>query len=237
MCDSKDVIGAALLDFQKGINEQNIDVFCDVTDRDIIPISYLYRGEQQLTELECMALNYCKGKVLDVGAGSGVHSVILQQKGFETKAIDTSAGAVKVMHDRGLLNAEHVDFFRLKHQRYDTLLLLMNGLGIVGKMDRFTAFFEQCDRLLNKGGQVIADSSDISYLFMEEDGSLKIDLNAAYYGEVKYKMTYKDYSTDWFDWLFIDYHNLSAIAEMHGFTCELLFQNAEDQYLVKMIKG
>jgi len=227
-----DVIGAALLDYFNKNYSSDIIVKSSISEDDIIPLPYLFRTEKELPELEIKALSLCKGRTLDVGAASGCHSLILQQNNIEVNAIDTSKGAVQVMLQRGL-NAKELNYFDVE-EKYDTLLFLMNGVGIAGTLDGLKQFLLKAKSLLKEGGQVLLDSSDIKYMFEEEDGSMWVDLNNSYYGEVNYQMQYKELVTNKFDWLFADFKILSSIAAELGFKSQLIFEDENSQYLAQL---
>tara|TARA_B110000459_G_C16624235_1_gene503947 strand:+ start:5700 stop:6398 length:699 start_codon:yes stop_codon:yes gene_type:complete len=229
---SNDVLGTALLDYYNDKYSVDITVKSSISEDDIIGVPYLFRSEKELPELENIALTYCQGKTLDVGAGSGCHSIILKEKGIDVTAIDISKGAVEVINKRGV-NAECINFFDLQEQ-YDTLLFLMNGLGLSGDLDGLSVFLKKAKSLLNTNGQILLDSSDIKYMFEEEDGSVWVDLNRSYYGEVTYQMQYKDLITDKFSWLFVDFKKLKEIAATLDLKTELIFEDEHSQYLVKI---
>ena len=126
-------------------------------EEDEIPLTTLFRSYKSMQEIERKALDMAKGRVLDVGAGSGCHSLVLQEKGLDVTAIDISPLSVETMKERGVKNVLEQDFFTLKGQ-YDTILMLMNGIGIVGTLERLPEFFKQLDKILAPGGQVLCDS-------------------------------------------------------------------------------
>ena len=227
-----DVIGAALLDYYNNNYSSDIIVKSSISEDDVISIPYLFRLEKELPKLEQTALNLCKGKVLDVGAGSGCHSIILKEKDIDVVAIDTSIGAVDVMKKRGL-STQNLNFYAAT-EKYDTLLFLMNGVGIAGTLNNLNSFLVKAKSLLNEKGQVLLDSSDISYMFEEEDGSKWVDLNNSYYGEVTYQMQYRDLITDEFKWLFVDFPTLKKMAEEIGFKAALIFNDDNNQYLAQL---
>lgn len=229
---SKDVLGKALLDFYN--NEYSIDIVVrsSISEDDIIPIPYLFRSIKELPKIEEKALSLCIGNVLDVGAGSGCHSLILQENNVSIEAIDTSKGAVDVMIKRGV-SAQMINFFDVE-KKYDTLLFLMNGVGISGTFKGLELFLEKAKSLLNDNGQILLDSSDISYMFTEEDGSTWIDLNTSYYGEVVYQMEYKGNETDSFSWLFVDYNSLAKSAKSLGFKIEKVMDGEHHNYLARL---
>ncbi len=229
---NKDVIGRALLDYSNNVHTVDILVISSISEDDVIPISYLFRKEEELPKIETKALSLCKGTILDVGAASGCHSIILKNKGFDVTSIDVSKGAVEVMSTRGL-SSECINFYDL-NKKYDTLLFLMNGIGIAGSLNGLDKFLIKAKTLLNGGGQILLDSSDISYMFEQEDGSIWMDLNSSYSGEVVYQMKYKDSITDKFDWLFVDFNTLMTKASEFGFKTELVLEGDNDDYLVKL---
>lgn len=193
-----DAFGKACLTYLKGKRNENIEVFSSISEEDIIPIDYLFRSYSQMPKLEQIALKKAKGRVLDVGAGAGCHSLWLKSKGYEVVSVDFSLGAVQTMKKQGLENVIQSNFFDLKlEKKFDTLLLLMNGLGIAGTLDKLPQFFEKCFNLLSTKGQILLETADLNYLL--EDGESDIDQFGNYLGEVAYKMKYKKAETNWFD--------------------------------------
>ncbi|MFT2008794.1 class I SAM-dependent methyltransferase [Pontibacter sp. 13R65] len=234
MEDKQDPIGAALLDKMRGITGAEIIVESNLTEDDIMPVDYLFRNHGEMPELEQLALAACHGAVLDIGAGAGSHSLALQEKGLPVTALDISEGAVEVMRRRGVQQVLHQDVWQLQEQKFDTLLLLMNGIGIAGDLLGLSRFLKHARTLLRPGGQVLLESSDILYMFEEEDGSVLLDLNAGYYGEVMYNMHYQGHHTGWFKWLFVDAAILQDYAQEQGFSLELLYEGEEGNYLAKL---
>lgn len=229
---SNNVFGLAIKD--KGLNSATITVLSDISEPDEIPVKYLFRNYNEMPEIEQKALKLCKGKVLDVGACGGCHTIHLQNEGKIVKAIDVDFLAVEVMKEKGVLDVEVIDFFDLENEKHDTILLLMNGVGIAKTINDLPLFFNQCKKLLNLNGQVLLDSSNIKYMFEQEDGSICLDLNKDYYGEVTYQIQYKEYTSEQFKWLFIDFEKLKEIANKNGFKVELIHQGNHYDYLAKL---
>lgn len=194
-----------------------------------MPVETYFRSENDMPDLEWQALNECRGAVLDIGAGAGSHSLILQERGFEVTAIDISPLSVNVMKERGVRNVVEGDIFKYNEARYDTLLLLMNGIGLAGSVDGLKKLLEHFKHLLNKGGQLLFDSSDISYLYeghMPEGGD--------YYGELWYQYEYNRKKTEWFKWLYIDEFTMQKIAIELGYQMEVLLEDEYGQYLARL---
>lgn len=230
-----DPIGAALQDFMQGKTDAEIIVESNLTENDIIPVSYLFRNWEEMPLLEQEAINACKGKILDVGAGAGSHTLLLQERKADVTALDISEGAIAVMKARGVNQLLQQDALTLKDQKYDTLLMLMNGIGIAGDLIGLYRFLGHArSSLLNPGGQILLESSDILYMYEDEDGSVLLDLNAGYYGEITYNMKYKDHESGSFKWLFIDAGLLEEYAEEQGFTCEILVEGEYGNFLAKL---
>ena len=230
-----DPIGAALADYFKRHKADRLRVFSSQFDEDEIPVEELFRTEKQMPLLERTALQMATGRILDVGAGSGCHSLALQEAGKEVHAIDISPLSVEVMKQRGVRSVSQTNLFN-EHfaDEYDTILMLMNGSGIIGKLENLPDFFRKMKLLLRPGGCVLMDSSNLSYLFEEEDGSIVIDLAGDYYGEVDFQMQYKNVKGDSFDWLYIDFQTLSLYAAENGFTAELVKEGTHYDYLAKL---
>jgi SAM-dependent methyltransferase len=235
---SPDLLGQALLDYQHGQHSVALTVHCSAADDEHLPAAYFFRTLLAMPELERQALDECRGRVLDLGAGAGCHTLELQSRGFtDVKAIDQSAGAVQVMQARGVQQVAQRDIFapRPANERpYDTLLMLMNGLGLAGTLAGLDKFLAHARTLLAPDGQILATSSDISYLYEDEDGALVFNLNGPYYGEVEYKFAYRGQAGESFPWLFIDATLLEDAARQAGYEVDFLGEDDNGQYLVRL---
>lgn len=231
-----DIYGKALLSYLAQPGTQEILVHSDIAETDAYPISWFFRDPKDFPILEKKALSLCKGKILDVGAGTGIHSLALQNLNLDVEAIDVSPGAIEVMKQRGINNSNLQDFYTITNIKYDTLLMLMNGFGIMGKVDKIDHFFRKADELLNPNGQIIVDSSDLIHLYAEDDGSIMIDLNGSYYGEITYQMEFNHELGHPFDWLFIDFGLMQEYAEKSGFKAVKIFEEESNHYLAQITR-
>lgn len=235
MNHTKDPMGRAIADYWNNQKADRLRVFSPLFEEDEIPVETLFRDFEDMPEIEQKALDMAKGTVLDVGAGSGCHSLVLQNRGLDVCAIDISPLSVEIMKERGVKNVEEQDFFTLSGQ-FDTILMLMNGIGIVGTIKRLPDFFRHIDKILAPGGQLLCDSSDISYVFEDEEGFIEYPETGHYYGEMSYTMQYKDTVGEPFPWLFIDPETLSQIAEQNGYTVEVVADGEHDDFLARITK-
>lgn len=237
-----DPMGAAIYDYYKNGHEGTLVVRSSQFEDDEIPVHELFRNYEEMPFLEKMALRQAEGCILDVGAGSGCHSLALAEQGKVVTAIDISGLSVEIMKERGV-DAHRINFYDESYdESFDTVLMLMNGTGIIGSLDNMPAFFHRLRQLLNPYGYALIDSSDLRYLFEEEDGSLMIDLADDYYGQLDYQMEYVNASSEDlegiegepFDWLYVDFDTLAFYAEENGFVAELVAEGDHYDYLAKL---
>ena len=231
----KDPMGTAIAEYHRTGRAGTLRVFSSQFDEDEIPVEQLFRTLDEMPAIEQRALAMARGKILDVGAGRGCHALAMQAMGKEVTAIDISELSVEVMRQRGVVDARALDLYD-EHfvERFDTILLLMNGSGIIGNMEGMERFFYRMKQLLKPGGRIYMDSSDLKYLFEEEDGSYLIDVAGEYYGLVDFQMQYKHVKGESFDWLYIDFDTLAYYAEQYGFTAEVVCQGEHYDYLAVM---
>ena len=230
-----DPMGAAIRDYHLRGKAARLRVMSSMFDEDEMPVDHLFRTFDDMPHLEQKALNMAYGKVLDIGAGAGCHTLALQERGMDVKAIDISPLSCEVMKERGIKDVECVNLFCKQLQgKYDTLLLLMNGTGIAGKLSQLPALLNRLKELLSEEGQILIDSSDLKYIYENEGGSMDIDLNAPYYGEVDYQMQYRDIKGEPFDWLYTDPMLLASVSKQCGLQCQIMEQGEHYDYLAKL---
>lgn len=224
-----DVLGQAIWDYYYESKPGKLWIYNTYGPKEEMPVDIYFRDEDDMPELELAALALCRGSILDIGAGAGSHALLLQQKGLDVTAMDISAKAAEVMEVRGVEKVLQDDIFLYKQQRFDTLLLLMNGIGLTGTVTKLRIFLQHAKKLLAPGGQLIFDSSDIAYLY---EGKLPDD--GSYYGELSYEYAYKGKKSGWFTWLYIDKNTLAQIAEQEGWQTEVIMEDSNQQYLARV---
>ncbi len=215
-----DIFGQALLDYQNGNYSEDIITETNISEEDILPIPYLFRSFSEMPSIEKKALELAKGKVLDVGCGAGNHSLYLQEKGLKVTAIDTSRGAIEVCKLRGVSDTQKIDLLELRGEKFDTILLLMNGTGIFQKLEFIDKYLQHLKTLLNSNGQILIDSSDLQYMYdATEEGAILVPSDR-YYGELEFVMNYKNNASEPFNWLYLD----EVIFETATSNCNLHFE-------------
>jgi 2-polyprenyl-3-methyl-5-hydroxy-6-metoxy-1,4-benzoquinol methylase len=232
----KDLFGKAILDFQTNNSPEDLITETTISDEDEMSIAYLFRDFSGMPKLEQEALLLSKGKVLDVGCGAGSHSLYLQnEKKLEVTAIDISDNAVKACQLRGVTNVIKIAFLEFNSiEKFDTILLLMNGTGIFGKLEHVPKYLERLKSLLSENGQILIDSSDIIYMFDEDEDGGKWISGDAYYGELEFTISYKGEKEAPFPWLYMDYNTLRNAAVANGLKCELVLEGDHFDYLARL---
>ncbi|MCU0429124.1 MAG: class I SAM-dependent methyltransferase [Cytophagaceae bacterium] len=234
---NEDPIGIAVSEYWRKPSSASIQVLSDLCEEDEIPVSYLFRSYDQMPYKEQLALSWTGQRISDIGAGTGAHSLYLEQAGKSCLSLDTSGGCCALMKERGLKEVIHADFFSyIPSQPVDTLLFLMNGLGLAGTLEGLGNWFRQAHRWLVPGGSIVGESTDIVYMFEEEDGSVLLDLNGRYYGEVQYQMRYKKTQGPWFPWLYLSHELLALEVEKYGFRLEKIWHGDQHDYVFMLVK-
>ena len=230
----KDLFGKAILDYQTNNSPEDILTETNISEADEMEVEYLFRDFISMPKIEQTALQLAKGKILDVGCGAGSHSLYLQENGLEVIAIDISPSAIKACELRGIKMARVQNILDLENEKFDTILLLMNGTGIFGSLNNTAVYLQKLKSLLAPNGQILIDSTDIIYMFDEaEDGSKWISADG-YYGELTFSISYKNQIEDPFPWLYLDYNTLQNAAHANGLQCELLAEGVHFDYLARL---
>lgn len=231
----KDLFGKAILDFQTNNSPEDLITETSISEEDEMSVAYLFRSYDEMPKLEQKALQLAKGKTLDVGCGAGSHSLYLQnERSLEVTSIDISENAIKACALRGLKNAKVQDILKLENEKFDTILLLMNGTGIFGTLKETPKYLQKLKSLLNPNGQILIDSSDIIYMFDDDEDGGKWIPSDGYYGELTFKISYKKQTEEEFPWLYLDYNTLQNAAFANGLHCELIREGEHFDYLAKL---
>lgn len=232
----KDLMGRAIWDYYHNENPEDLQTETSISELDELPVDYLFRDVEDMNDIEQKALHLSKGKVLDIGAGAGSHALYLQNDAnLDVLALDISPKSIEVCQLRGVKRAVCENILDFSEETFDTILLLMNGTGIFEKLSKIDTYLQKLGSLLNDGGQVLIDSTDILYMFdRDEDGGVYIPAGG-YYGELEYVVHYKGESEKPITWLYLDFNTLKNAAENNGFVIEKVLQD-EDCYLAKLTK-
>lgn len=230
----KDILGKALIDYFEDRYSEDLITETNISEEDELPLPYFFRSFSEMPEIEQRALQMAKGTLLDIGCGAGSHSLWLQEKGYEVIAIDTSEGAIKVAKARGVNHVECCALLDFDRNKFDTLLLLMNGTGIFESLEQVSEYLQHLKRLLLPGGQILIDSSDLQYMYdSSEEGGIWVPADR-YYGELEFTMTYKNQKSDPFPWLYLDERLFEELANENGLQFEIIARGKNFDYLARL---
>jgi len=230
----KDLMGRAIWDYYYHENPEDLQTETSISELDDLPVSYLFRDYQEMNALEKKALDLSFGKVLDVGSGAGSHSLYLQnERKLEVTALDISPKSIEICKARGVKNAICEDLLQFSEKNFDTVLLLMNGTGIFQSLEHIDQYLQKLKSLVAENGQILIDSTDILYMYdQDEDGGVLVPATG-YYGELDYYLHYKGESELPMKWLYLDFDTLENAAIANGFKIQKIEQ-LEDSYLAQL---
>lgn len=230
----KDLFGQALLDYYHGNYSEDILTETSISEEDVLLLPYLFRSYSEMPLLEQHALDSARGSVLDVGCGAGSHALYLQKKGLEVTAIDLSEGAVEVSRLRGVSHVVRQNVLQLKNKKFDTIIALMNGAGILQNMEKAPQILQHIKSLLSPGGQFLVDSSDLRYMYeTSEEGGIWVPAER-YYGELDFVIKYKGMESEAFPWLYLDEARFETLCEGIGLKFEVLARGEHYDYLARI---
>ena len=231
----KDLFGKAILDYQTNSSPENIITSTSISEDDEMEVAYLFRSFDEMPAIEQKALQLANGKTLDIGCGAGSHSLYLQnERNINVHSIDISKNAIQACLLRGLKNIRAINVLDLENEKYDTILLLMNGTGIFETLEKSTIYLQKLKSLLNPNGQILIDSSDIIYMFDEDEDGGKWIPSDNYYGELTFSLQYKKEKEVDFPWLYMDYNTLQNAALANGLQCQLVLEGYHFDYLAQL---
>ena len=230
----KDLMGRAIWDYFYQENPENLQTETSISELDDLPVSYLFRNYKEMNALEKKALDLSFGKVLDVGAGAGSHSLYLQNKrNLDVAALDISPKSIEICKLRGIKNTICEDLLQYSEKDFDTILLLMNGTGIFQSLKNLDQYLQKLKNLISENGQILLDSTDILYMYDQDDDGGVLVPATGYYGELDYYIHYKGESELPMKWLYLDFNTLKNAAIVNGFKIQKIKQ-LDDSYLAKL---
>jgi 2-polyprenyl-3-methyl-5-hydroxy-6-metoxy-1,4-benzoquinol methylase len=213
--DEHDAFGHELLDHFDG--KQTFEII----ERDdgffnVSPGAELYFSVyEDWLEMDKRAMDYVRGRVLDIGCGAGRHALYLQGIGFDVLGIDYSSRAIEVCRRRGLLKAEVVPITKVSSSlgTFDTILMMGNNFGLVANVKRARWLLGKFAAMTSDDGRIIAQTVDVRQTDVPE--------HLAYHewnrargrlpGQIRCRVRYKKYVTDWIDLLMVSEAELREI--------------------------
>jgi len=234
--NSMEPYGLALLDYFNG-DHSATQIFHRDDGRDFeVPISLFFRDSAGFSRIEQTAIELCSGRVLDIGAGTGRHSLVLQEKGIDVIALDVSPQAIDIMKKRGVRGVYHGDIFEFNQGKFDTLLMMLHGIGMVGTLAGLRHFLNHAHTLIAPGGIVVFDSLDVrctddpAHLAYHERNRNE----NRFIGEIRFQIEYKGKRGPLFSWLQADPDTLKEVSVVEGWNTEIVCQEPSGDYLARL---
>jgi len=229
---------AALRAYFHGDTSATLNVRSDLGEDDDLPVEIFFRGPDDFFPFERHALEQCRGRVLDLGAGTGVHSLALQDRGMEVCAVEVVEGVAQIMRERGVLEVVAADFFELDPESIapaDTILMLMNGIGPAGTLDRVPALLDRLAKLIEPDGQVLLDSGSANLQpGHDRQTSDWPPRTGDYVGEAWVRLAFRGEAGPPFRELYADFDTLAARVRGAGWTCEQIFGEGPDNFVARL---
>ena len=228
--------GQSLLDFFNGDISAEVVVHRDDGFTGDLPASVFFRKPSDFSPLEQTAMTLCRGYVLDVGAGAGCHSLALQDRGIRVLAIDVSPHAIEIMSKRGVKEIQQVDVFEFHKGPFDTLLMMMHGIGLVEDLSGLDRFLCHAHKLLKPDGQIVFDSLDVRCTDDPRHlAYLEVNRRAGrYFGQIRTRFEYKGQIGPFFGWLHVDPETLIDHAERIGWSCQVVCREDGGDFLAQL---
>jgi SAM-dependent methyltransferase len=227
--------GQSLLDYQHGDTAAVITIHSAGGQRADMPVSIFFRAADAFP-LEAKAIELCRGRTLEIGAGAGMHALALEARGLEVVAIDFLPACVEVMRARGVRNAQQADIHTYEAAPFDTLLALMNGLALVRNLAGLQPFLKRLRQLVKPGGQFLVDSTDLRKTGRPQSAAMVEAATRAgrYFGEADLQLEYKGRRGAPFTQLYVDAVTLMEHARVAGWDCEIIVQEEMGRYLARL---
>jgi len=223
----------AMLAYHRGDTAARIIVHDDHGDCDAHEIAHFFRAAEQFPLLEQKAIELCRGRVLDVGAGSGCHSLVLQELGIDVCALELAPELCDMMRDRGVRNVSCGDIRVLEAEPFDTVLMMMNGLELAGSLAGLGCLLTKLHSLVVSSGLVLADSTDLRPTHgSEADPCLRED--GRYVGELIFQLEYEGRKGTPFQHLYVDPDTLRDHAVGAGWDLTIVCEGDFGHYLAQL---
>jgi SAM-dependent methyltransferase len=188
------------------------------------------------------AIEFARGKVLDIGCGAGRHSIYLQSKGLDVTGIDVSALAVRVSRLRGLKKAKVMSIGEVgifKPGFFDTVLMLGNNFGLFGSFSNARLLLKKLYRITSPGALIIAESNDP----YKTENPFHIRYQKAnrrrgrMSGQLRIRIRFMKYVGRWFDYLIVSKGEMKEILKTTGWKVKRFIDSDSSPYVALIQKS
>jgi SAM-dependent methyltransferase len=236
-----DALGRLMLDHLDGDAAQPL---LERDDGDVGPAlgpEWLFAERSQWPEAEQMAFEFVRGRVLDIGAGAGRHSLEAQRGGLDVVAIDISPGSVEVCRRRGVRDARLLPLEAIDAGlgMFDTALLLCGNFGLAGDPEGTKTLLRTLHEITSADGRIVLDTVD-PYLENDDADLAYLERNRAagrMPGQVRIRIRYREQATPWFDLLLVSQAELEELVAETGWRIAWAANGEPPDYYVVLEKA
>lgn len=222
---------AAMRAYQDGDVDAGIRLRSSLGEDETLPAGVFFRAE--FFPFEAYALELARGRVLDLGAGVGPHALELQRRGLDVLAVDNCGPLVDIMLERGVRRAIRRDFRWWRGPRFDTVLLLMNGVGPTATLAGLERFLASAGAFLAPGGQLLVDSAEAVPEPVGPDANHGWPPAGDYAGQAWIDLEFGRIRGRPFRELYADVETLQEIAVRVGWATDVAFE-ADGAFLLRL---
>ncbi|UCE96499.1 MAG: methyltransferase domain-containing protein [Candidatus Bathyarchaeota archaeon] len=241
MKPEEDAVGQAIWAFHRGNKSFEViereDGYIDVTN----PRLYFTEFNAWMAD-EKKAMDYVKGKVLDVGCGAGRHSLYLQKRGLQVLGIDQSPLAIKMCRQRGLKNAKIMPIrgINFKPNSFDTIIMMGNNFALLGDFENARRILKKFHKISSENGLIIASAVDVYPPTKDAQEHLAyFDFNTKrgrMAGQWKVRIRFRKFATTWFDLLHVSKKEMGEILVGTGWRIKEFIDPNSVHYVAIMEK-
>jgi SAM-dependent methyltransferase len=226
----------ALSDFHAGVEKATLTLWSNLGEVDELPATLFFRRRADFFPFETYALELCHGRTLDAGAGTGIHSLELQARRIEVTALEILPELIEIQRVLGVRRRLQADFRVWSGDCFDTVLMLMNGIGPVGTLTGLDSFLAHAHRLVRPGGQLLVDSGEAIVVGEPDprDAARWPPTEAGYTGEAWIELEYRGLRGAPFRELYVDMSTFAARAERAAWSFDVVFEGEAGSYLARL---
>lgn len=231
----------ALLAHHAGDGGGELRLRSSLGEDEALPVEFFFRDEDRMLDFERYALDLCRGRTLDLGAGAGPHTLALQARGRPVVAVEGSAPLARLLGERGAASVVRADFRYWSRPGFDTVLMLMNGLGPLGTLSGLDRFLAHAPRFLAPGGQLFVDGAEATpreagARSETAPGRASWPPAGAYAGQAWIELAYRGRIGQPYRELYVDHDTLARRAAAAGWRCEVAFEASGGIYLARLTR-
>ena len=186
---------------------------------------------------EQKAMEYVRGRTLDVGCGAGRVALHLQEKGLNVVGIDNSPLAIKTCEERGVKDARLLSITQASANKlgvFDSIVMMGNNFGLFGSLERARWLLRRFYRMTTARGRIVAETGapfgradDPIHLAYEERNRALGRMS----GQRRGRIRYRNLKGPWFDYLYVSRDEMREIVDGTGWVVREFIDSEGGNYV------